>query len=167
MKRGAAGWATPWLALLASALAWALSSASGELQTACALTRDALAGGELWRLWSGHFVHFGSAHLRGDLLAFLLWAAWLERASRGLLLGVLLAAAPLMSVAVLLGCPTLGEYRGLSGLDCSLVGALIWRRGLQSQHLRGVGLWCLAAFVTKCGYELATGRAIFAPDLGE
>jgi hypothetical protein len=30
-----------------------------------------------------------------------------------------------------------------------------------------VGALCLAAFVAKCGYELVTGRAILAPDLGE
>lgn len=161
------GRATPWLALLASAVSWALSSAPAELQAACALKPSAIAQGELWRLWAGHFVHFGSVHLRGDLLAFLVWAAWLERGARGLLLGILLLGTPLLSLVILIGCPTLAEYRGLSGLDCSLVGALIWLRGLQSERLRGVGVVCLAAFLAKCGYELLSGRAILAPDLGE
>ncbi len=167
MTRGAAGRAVPWLALFASVVAWLLSTAPAELQAVCALNRAAIAGGEPWRLWTGHFVHFGSAHLRGDLLAFLVWAAWLERGARGLLLCVLLVGAPLLSLVVLIGCPALAEYRGLSGLDCSLVSALIWLRGLNSQRLRGVGALCLAAFVAKCGYELLTGRAILAPDLGE
>jgi len=167
VKRAAAVWSVPWLALLASLVALLLSTAPAELQAACALNRAALTDGEPWRLWTGHFVHFGGAHLRGDLLAFLVWAALLERGARGLLLCVLLVATPLLSLVILIGCPTLAEYRGLSGLDCSLVVALIWMRGLQSDRLRGVGALCLAAFVAKCGYELVTGRAILAPDLGE
>jgi rhomboid family GlyGly-CTERM serine protease len=164
---GAPGRAAPWLALAASALSWALSSAPTELQVACALKPSAIADGELWRLWTGHFVHFGGPHLRGDLLAFLVWAAWLEHGARSLLFRLLLIGTPLLSLLLLIGCPTLGEYRGLSGLDCSLVGALIWLRGLQSERLRGVGMLCLTAFVAKCGYELLVGRAILAPDLGE
>lgn len=167
MKQGAAVQSGPWLAVFASIVALLLSTAPDELQAACALNSAALTGGEPWRLWTGHFVHFGGAHLRGDLLAFLLWAAWLERGGRGLLLCVLLVATPLLSVVILIGCPTLAEYRGLSGLDCSLVAALIWMQGLQGDRRRGVGALCLAAFVAKCGYELVSDRAILAPDLGE
>lgn len=167
MKPGVAARSVPWLALFASSVALLLSTAPAELQAACASSRAAITGGEPWRLWTGHFVHFGDAHLRGDLLAFLLWAAWLERGARGLLLRVLVVGAPLLSLIVLIGGPTLAEYRGLSGLDCSLVAALIWTLGLQSERRRGPGALCLAAFLARCGYELVTGRAILAPDLGE
>jgi rhomboid family GlyGly-CTERM serine protease len=156
----------PWLALACAALSWTLSSGSDALQSRCALTEDALARLELWRLWTGHLVHFGAAHLRGDLLAFLLWAALLEAESRAVLWRVLLAGAPLLSLAIVLVHPTLAEYRGLSGLDCSLVVALILLRGVASSKWRGLGWLCLGCFGAKCAYELLSGRAILAPDLG-
>ena len=105
--------------------------------------------------------------MRGDLLAFVVWAALLERESRAALWRILLVAGPLLSFAILLSYPTLTQYRGLSGLDCSLVVALIGRRGLASHRPRGLGLICLACFAAKCGYELIVGQAILAPDLGE
>jgi rhomboid family GlyGly-CTERM serine protease len=156
----------PWLALSCAALSWGLSSMPSAVQTRSALAPEALAPGEAWRLWTGHLVHFGPAHLRGDLLAFLVWAALLERESRRALARILFIGAPLLSLAILLCCPSLDQYRGLSGLDCSLVVALIWRRGLASQRLRGVGVLCLAAFAAKCAYELIVGKALFASDLG-
>jgi rhomboid family GlyGly-CTERM serine protease len=156
----------PWLALSSAALSWGLSRLPSALQTRSALSPAALAHGELWRLWSGHLVHFGAAHLRGDLLAFLVWAALLERESRRALARILFVAAPLLSLAILLCHPSLEQYRGLSGLDCSLVVALIWQRGLASQRLRGLGVLCLAAFAAKCAYELIAGKALLAPDLG-
>jgi rhomboid family GlyGly-CTERM serine protease len=158
--------AVPWLALSASALSWGLSSLPSALQTRSALGPRALADGELWRLWTGHLVHFGPAHLRGDLLAFLVWAALLESESRRALAQILLLVAPLLSLSILFCYPTLEQYRGLSGLDCSLVVTLIWSRGLQSARLRSVGALGLACFVFKCAYEVVVGKAILAPDLG-
>lgn len=166
MKTGRTGRAIPWLALAATALSGALSSGSLALQSHCALTDDALARFEIWRLWTGHLVHFGAAHLRGDLLAFLLWAALLEAESRAVLWRVLLGVTPLLSLAILFGYPTLAEYRGLSGLDCSLVVALMVLRGVASHKLRGLGWLCLGGFGAKCGYELLSGQALLAPDLG-
>jgi rhomboid family GlyGly-CTERM serine protease len=166
VKTGRVGRAIPWLALAATALSGALSSGSAALQSSCALTGDALARFELWRLWTGHLVHFGAAHLRGDLLAFVVWATLLEAESRAVLGRVLLGAAPALSLAILFGYPTLAEYRGLSGLDCSLVVALIVLRGVASSKLRGLGWLCLGCFAAKCGYELVSGQALLAPDLG-
>jgi rhomboid family GlyGly-CTERM serine protease len=166
VKSSQTGRAMPWLALACAALSWTLSSGSDALQSRCALTEDALGRLELWRLWTGHLVHFGAAHLRGDLLAFLLWAALLETESRAVLWRVLLGVAPLLSLAIVLGHPTLAEYRGLSGLDCSLVVALILLRGVASSKMRGLGWLCLGCFGAKCAYELVSGRAVLAPDLG-
>lgn len=167
MKSESTGRAKPWLALAVTALVYVLSQGSAELHSSCALTPDAVAGLELWRLWTGHLVHFNAAHLRGDLLAFFVWAAVLETESRVVLWRVLGLAAPLLSLAVLVCCPSLAQYRGLSGLDCSLVVALILLRGVASPRLRGLGWLCLACFGAKCSYELLSGRAILAPDLGE
>jgi rhomboid family GlyGly-CTERM serine protease len=158
--------AKPWLALSATVLAGSLSSSSPAWQSGFALTPDAVARLELWRLWTGHLVHFGPAHLRGDVLAFFVWAALLEAESRALLWRVLLGVTPLLSVTILLCCPTLAQYRGLSGLDCSLVVALMALRARGNPKLRALCGLCLSGFAAKCGYELLTGRALLAPDLG-
>lgn len=46
----------------------------------CVLDRDALAAGEVWRLWTGHLTHFSASHLVVDALVFTLLAAALRRA---------------------------------------------------------------------------------------
>ncbi len=159
--------ALPWLACSVAALSWMLSSAAPSVQRRAALTPEALGDLQLWRLWTGHFVHFGAAHLRGDVLAFAVWAALLERESRALLLRLLALGPPVLSISLLLCCPELAQYRGLSALDCTLVVALILLRGLPDPKLRPWAWLCLGAFVAKCGYELSSGRALLAPDLGQ
>ncbi|HEX6765084.1 MAG TPA: rhomboid family intramembrane serine protease, partial [Polyangiaceae bacterium] len=124
-----AGRATPWLSLAASAAGLALSSGLVGSPSDYALAPGRLVDGELFRLWTGHFVHYGSAHLWGDLLAFAFWAAAVERSSRRLFAVTLFCATPLLSLGILLACPELREYRGLSGLDCALVVELILVRG--------------------------------------
>jgi rhomboid family GlyGly-CTERM serine protease len=155
----------PWLALAAGALSWLLSSAPADWQRRCALVHGAWVA-EPWRLWTGHFVHFGAAHLRGDLLAFVVWAALLEQRERRTLARIVLGATPLLSLALLAGYPGLSEYRGLSGLDCSLVVALIGERGFSNARFRWLGPACLVAFALKCVYEMTQRRALLAPDLG-
>jgi hypothetical protein len=100
------------------------------------------------------------------LIAFVVWAALLEERDRGTLARILLLAAPLLSLALLAGYPSLGEYRGLSGLDCSLVVALIGQRGFGKARFPWLGPVCLAGFGLKCVYEIRVGLAMFAPDLG-
>jgi rhomboid family GlyGly-CTERM serine protease len=153
---------------------------------ALAYTALGIEKGQWWRLWTGHLVHYGSAHLWGDLLAFAVWAALVESESRRVLLATLLCGAPLLSCAFWLACPQLGEYRGLSSLDAALVIELIVLRGfaprasaagrglgpwltraLGSRALRAVGWLSLGLFALKTAYEYAAGHALLAPDLGQ
>ncbi len=187
--RGQRGWFAqgirrlPWVALFAS-LVGLLASAL-PAQRLFAFTADGMRRGELWRLWTGHFVHYGSAHLWGDLLAFAVWAALVEGESRRALVATLLVGAPLLLVALQLACPALGEYRGLSGIDTALVIELILLRGFVRQETgseRGVGPWLtrllgrpvlrvvggysLCLSVVKIVYEFYAGHALLAHDLG-
>ena len=173
----------PWVALLASFGALLASVLSA--QRWLAFTADGMQRGELWRLWTGHFVHYGSAHLWGDWLAFVVWAALVEGESRRALVATLLIGAPLLLATLALACPALGEYRGLSGIDTALVIELIVLRGFVRQEAsseRGVGPWLtrllgrpilrvvggysLCLSVVKIGYEFYAGHALLARDLG-
>ena len=130
-------------------------------------------------------MHYGSAHLWGDWLAFVVWAALVESESRLALGATLLIGAPLLLLALELVCPALGEYRGLSGIDTALVVELILLRGFAQAEvgsepglgpwltrqlgrpaLRVVGGLSLGLSVLKIAFEFDAGHAILAHDLG-
>lgn len=83
--------------------------------------RGAVAGGEWWRLWTGHLVHFGWPHFLADtgLLLLLGWAFGAKHpwASR---LGFFLMP-PFVAAAIFWFDPTMGRYGGLSAVDLGLL----------------------------------------------
>jgi membrane associated rhomboid family serine protease len=100
------------------------------LAGAMAWEHGALLHGELWRLWSGHLVHWSASHAAADALA--LGAAGMLAEP---LVGsqrfawILLVGAAALSLG-LLAC-ALDAYRGASGLamlTAALAGTLLWRR---------------------------------------
>jgi rhomboid family GlyGly-CTERM serine protease len=97
----------PFLALLATT--W---------QDPLSADREAIQGGEFWRLWTGNLVHADLEHLGvAAAAAAVLLAAGRPRPLRLLLL------APLVTAGVLLWRRDLGTFRGLSGV---LYGVLAW-----------------------------------------
>lgn len=86
-----------------------------------AYERDAVARGELWRIVTGHFVHYSAAHLGNSLLA-LVPAAWVvEVRRRPDLLRIVLGAALAIGAMLFLGEPGIVEYRGASGIALALL----------------------------------------------
>jgi rhomboid family GlyGly-CTERM serine protease len=128
--------------------------------------RQAIADGQLWRLVTGHLVHFGLEHLFWDAAVFALLAVLCWRLGPRRCL-VSLGAATLAIPAVLFVLqPGLATYRGLSGLDSALyvtaavtLGLRLWRDRRRA--------WAVAAFASlaalgaKVAFELATGQALF------
>jgi hypothetical protein len=83
--------------------------------------REAVLRGELWRLWTGHLVHFTAAQALWDGLACLVPAVWLWRAGEGKAVAVALGlAAPLVGLALLGLVPDMAVYRGASALAVTL-----------------------------------------------
>lgn len=174
----------PWVSLLATSIGL-LASALPASPALLAYTSRSVERGELWRLWSAHFVHYNGAHLWGDLLAFAVWAVLVESESRRALLATLLLGAPALMSALALCYPDLAQYRGLSGLDTALVIELILLRGfappargdepgagpwltrrLGRSLLRRVAILSLGLSVAKVGYEACVGHALIARNLG-
>jgi len=93
--------------------------------------RAAIAGGDYWRIWTGHLVHFGWAHLFVDagLLLIVGWISenqhpWFTR------LGVVLMPA-FISGAMFWLEPGLARYGGLSAFNLGVllyIAAQGWRR---------------------------------------
>jgi rhomboid family GlyGly-CTERM serine protease len=118
------------------------------------LVLDRAAVGEVWRLWSGHWVHFSVSHLAWDLAVLLAAGTWLERLRPGLLLRHTLLAAPLISWALLVFESGLQAYGGLSGLATGVVVLLALHQLRTSGSARPIWMIVLALVVLK-----ATGDA--------
>jgi rhomboid family GlyGly-CTERM serine protease len=127
------------------------------------LDRAALMdGGEIWRLWTGHWVHFSTSHLAWNLLVLLVAGTWLERVRPGLLLRNVFFAAPLIGLAVLAGEPRLHSYGGLSGLATGVVVLLALHQVRAPGAPRLVWTALLALVAAKSVHDLAAPDALFA-----
>jgi rhomboid family GlyGly-CTERM serine protease len=128
--------------------------------------RAAIAAGEVWRLFSGHWTHYSFDHACWDVLAFAALAISCERKSRSRFLACLVTSALAISLSVWLLLPRMWIYRGLSGIDSALFTLLIadmWEEHRhtgqgRSQVLAAV---CLVGFLAKIAFELLTGRNVF------
>jgi rhomboid family GlyGly-CTERM serine protease len=148
-----------WLALLC--LLPALLPAAG--QTWLEYRREAVLGGEIWRLWSGHVVHYSARHALLDGLAASILALALARAGAGWgPLPRLLLIAPILSLVLLLAVPDMAVYRGASGLGMALAGMLLrvlaterpeWRVGLVAVALALLGKMLMDALGLVPGWS--------------
>jgi rhomboid family GlyGly-CTERM serine protease len=95
------------------ALAWLPEQGAAQL----AYVTQSIFSGEMWRLWTAHFVHFSLQHAASDALALCLTAMLAERLAGQRTVWIALAACPpLISLGLIVAVPGLEEYRGASGL---------------------------------------------------
>jgi len=130
------------------------------------LSRQGLARGELWRLWTAHLAHYSIAHFAVDAGTLLLLGFLYEdRLGSGRWALLLSTAATAISLVFLVADPSLSSYRGLSGLDCTaFVAGLV----VESRDRRPVALFWGIAFGAKVLYEQLTGTFLFpSAGLGE
>ena len=133
--------------------------------------RGRIAGGELWRLITGHWTHWTSQHLGWDVLAFavLLPLCWI--ASRRRTCWTLASACVLIPAVIFAALPQLVEYRGLSGLDSALfvmLATTLLRREWNARAWPSTAVFAIAlvGFAVKLGFELSTGQAVFVESNG-
>lgn len=144
------------LALACIALAYGSAMLGDASADALAYDRQAILSGQLWRLWSGHLVHYSPRHALTDagVLFLIGWVLEPLVGTRRLCLGLGLGAS-LIALALLAWVPDLLQYRGLSGLDMMMaVMALIALRrsdGLSASWLVVLG----AAMLLKTVCEAA------------
>jgi len=123
--------------------------------------RAAIAGGEVWRLATGHFLHVDLPHLAWNVSA-LLGLGWLFEEAAGEGAGRLAAAATAgcagVSVWLLLAEPDLARYCGLSGALNAVYAVLLvdlWRR---TGWMACPAL--IAADAAKIAWEWSAGDAL-------
>jgi len=108
----------PWLTLFCLSAATALYL-QPEAAAAFVFDRSALARGQVWRLLTGHLVHWTAPHLLVDGAAFAIVAAALERARRPLGALLFIHAAGIGGF-LWWGLPEMAFYGGLSGIGYGL-----------------------------------------------
>ncbi len=98
-----------------------LSSVFPEIASVFIFDREAILCGEVWRLFSSHFVHLTINHLVYNLFAFTA-AAWIiERENVYLLLFLFCLTALATGMTLLVFKPDMRYYGGLSGIACGLL----------------------------------------------
>jgi len=130
------------------------------------LNRELVMHGEVWRLVTGHFVHCSLNHLFWDAAAFvvLLGVGQYKDFKGFTMTGII--AVPVISLAVLLLCPEIEIYRGLSGLDTALYAYLVLYclyDAIKDQNRKSTVLFLLllTGLLVKNIWEVCTGNVLF------
>jgi len=160
-------WAVASIVLVGAAVALHLIPGAPE---ALEFQRGVLAT-QPWRVLTAQVVHYPGDHLIWDLGMFALLAPLLELRDRRVFAATLAVGALLIPFSVLLFAPEITTYRGLSGIDTALFGALavlLYREFRAHDDRRG--LWILAAqvalLVVKLTYEHTTGNCLLVTNEG-
>ncbi len=150
-------------AILAAALVFVLPGA----QPALIYDREAILAGEVWRLITGHWVHFSGRHLALDLFVLGMAGMILESRADARWRLLLWLTPGFIGLGLLLGEPRMSFYGGLSGVATAAVVYL----ALSGLRERSPWRWiCLAALfivAAKAALEWQTGQARFARANGE
>ena len=148
----------PWHSLLLGAVAVGAWLIFGPAPEAWVYRRDAIAGGEWWRLLTGHWVHSDGSHAIWDVGALVLFGVLFEARLGWRLPLALLIGTVGVDAWLWWGAPHLLYYCGLSGvLNTVLVlGMLELWRELRHPLL----LVVLAGAALKIGLELQLDEAL-------
>lgn len=145
----------PWVYLTLGAVALVVQCAPAW-RGSLIYDRAAIAHGEWWRLWTGHWVHFGWPHFVVDTGLFLIMGWTLERAHRCFALTALVAMPLFVSLALWWFDPGMERYGGLSALNLGLLLFLAlqgWQRDWRDWFWPAV----LAIYVGEVIFEIMSG----------
>jgi len=124
--------------------------------------RSLILSGEIWRLLSGHLVHFSKGHLLSDLLTFAVAGLIIEDRSYPGFGHMCVISAVTVGVVSLLFLPDMYRYGGLSAINISAITYLCLCSLKENEPKRWVYLIILLLTVFKIIHEIATGQMLFA-----
>lgn len=147
------------LLIAAGSLAAALLPEASELLV---YDRSRVLTGEVWRLLTGHAVHFSPSHAAWDLAVFAVAGGWFERRDQAAYLRLLALTVAVCGAWFLAAMPDMTRYGGLSGLASAAVVSLALQGIRHGGHVRPLWAAVLLLFAAKLAYELMMGTAVFA-----
>jgi len=123
--------------------------------------RSAILSGQLWRMFTGHWVHFSTRHLVWDLIPLGI-AAWILEERRSPCFGRFCILSPwVISAALLVLEPQMRFCGGLSGLATAAI-ALLALGGLSdAPPWRWVCVAVLLGLLGKTIFELVAGHGFW------
>jgi rhomboid family GlyGly-CTERM serine protease len=129
--------------------------------------RSAIFSGEIWRMFTGHWVHFSMSHLVYDSLSLGI-VGWIIETQKLRNFGWLCLLAPwLISGVLLVVEPQMKWFGGLSALATT---AMVYL-ALCGLHDAGMWRWvCLATLLGLAGkliYEITTGSMLFVTAMND
>lgn len=129
--------------------------------------RSAILAGQIWRMFTGHWVHFSTSHLIYDSMALGV-AGWIIETQKLRNFGWLCLLAPwLISGVLLVVEPQMKWFGGLSALAACAVAYM----ALCGLHDGGMWRWvCLSTLVGLIGkvvYEIITGHMLFVTTVNQ
>ncbi len=133
--------------------------------------RALVAGGQCWRLFTGHLAHDSLRHFAYDALAMTTLGIACERQRRGAALLAIALSSGVISLILLPLCADVSSYRGLSALATALYSCVLGAMFFDGRSRNDARRVALAAslflgFVFKTLYEAVAGVPLFAPDPG-
>jgi rhomboid family GlyGly-CTERM serine protease len=124
--------------------------------------RRSVLSGELWRLFSGHLVHFSASHLLYNALALGLagWIIEYRRYPRYVIVCVF--SALLVSLAILTVKPDMTVYGGLSGIASASIVYFSLCAIREAGPWRWIGGGTLLLTIVKIFFESMSDKPLFA-----
>ena len=119
--------------------------------------RPAILAGELWRLVTGHWVHFSASHLLCDVVVIGITAWLMESRGYRYFPALCFLSALSISLVMLVSLPDMTYYGGLSGIAMAGVVYLALHGSREVQPWRGVCLGLLLLSVGKLAFDASIG----------
>ena len=111
--------------------------------------------GEVWRLWTGHLVHYDLRHFLTNAIAIAVPISLIDRRSSRSILLSMAVLAPMISFALLVGAH-FDEYRGASALALAVwVASALTLLRSESASDRHTGAALIALAIGKLAFETA------------
>lgn len=150
----------PFLVIFLACLAYIFdSSVSGLLN----YQRDLVSNGELWRIFTGHFLHTNGYHLLLNIAAVaLLWSLHGQFYTNKIYIKLLLLSAITCTVGIHYFSLDIYQYVGLSGI---LHGIFIWGALMDIKHKDKTGYVLLVGVVVKIIHEQVYGASADVAEL--
>lgn len=147
------------LAVVFPALALHLTPPTAD---ALAFDREAILGGEFWRLFTGNWIHWSFSHLFWNVALIAAVGIPLERDARRQLTLAIVGGTLLIGPTLFVLEPEMARYAGLSGLAAAGLTTLIIRNLSSGKEPRA--LWAAAALLlgAKIAVELVDPTPMLA-----
>jgi rhomboid family GlyGly-CTERM serine protease len=147
----------------AALLLLALALSGDSVRDALSYDRQALLGGQWWRLATGHFVHLDRAHAVLNVVGLaLVWALFLRAWPPAAWLAIALVSIAAIDAGLWFLQPRVQWYVGASGLlHGLLVAGLVAQLAGESRAERRIAAIVLGALALKLAWEQARGALPF------